>query len=236
MFGLFVCLIIQNKKKSFDSLFFSIFKVVLIIIVLFSTVKMSEENYTFMRSGLVGNQGTNSIFQQNIAALVMSFSESSLKLAKQYVEHKNGKMIATEHVQKGLATYFFRILQDSELEMNFEKWVALLRSDSDTDSNMECCTCSSDSDNEEVVNQGEENEKTICKVCNKQIFWEESESESEDYTAEDEHKVCNCDLCIEFDNSLEKLRCYEPIDDLSKILRNRILQDVTTHTTVPLGT
>lgn len=195
-------------------------------------------NYDFLKTGLICGSGVvDSQVQSNISALILSFSEKSLRLAATFAKHKitNKDVVTVLDIQCAMAVYYFQVLEDPDLEDNFNKWTQILQEDDENsnddvqEDDDDCCTCSTNSDNEEIIDEGLANEKTICKMCNKQIFWDIEEQDEPNYKDEDgQCHECTCQLCKEFENAIERLNSYSPQNNLECILKHRILQDLTT--------
>ena len=161
-------------------------------------------NYNIPINIATGENGDLNVLEKqeqeiNVTSAIMTFMSYSIKSSAVYVEHSNRKIITPDDIKRAMMVEVFIYFDRPDLITKTSEWRQILIEDMQNEvSESEC-----DDENEEYSDEDKSEEELIIK---------------------DKKNVvkCDCEICSQMIDIVDKWQYYEPTDELGKIFKKHI--------------
>ena len=137
----------------------------------------------------------------NVTSAIMTFMSYAIKSSSIYVEHSKRQVVTPNDIKRAMMVEVFMYFDRPDLLMRTAEWRRIILEDLQTEEIGE-------EDDEENENESES----------------EAEDEEEKMIEEDKKNQvkCECDICSQMNDIVEKWQYYEPKDGLGKVFKKHI--------------
>lgn len=137
----------------------------------------------------------------NVTSAIMTFMSYAIKSSSIYVEHSKRQVVTPDDIRRAMMIEVFMYFERPDLLIRTAEWRQIILEDLQN----------GESEEEE---QEETDEESEC----------DAKDEEEKMIEEDKkNKVkCDCDICSQMNDIVEKWQYYEPKDELGKVFKKHI--------------
>lgn len=137
----------------------------------------------------------------NVTSAIMTFMSYAIKSSSIYVEHSKRQVVTLDDIRRAMMIEVFMYFERPDLLMRTAEWRQIILEDLQNEE-------SEEEDEEET------DEESEC----------DAKDEEEKMIEEDKkNKVkCDCDICSQMNDIVEKWQYYEPKDELGKVFKKHI--------------
>tara|TARA_Y100000992_G_scaffold301393_1_gene272188 strand:- start:831 stop:1322 length:492 start_codon:yes stop_codon:yes gene_type:complete len=134
----------------------------------------------------------------NITSAIMAFMSYAIKSSSIFVEHSNRKIITPDDIKRAMMVEVFMYFDREDLIIRTSEWRQIILEDMK---------------NEYSEDEYEDNEDN-----------EDNEIEEQEQLSKDKKSnvSCECGLCIQMNDIVDKWKYYEPKDELGKVFKKHI--------------
>jgi ribosomal protein L17 len=138
----------------------------------------------------------------NVTSAIMTFMSYAIKSSSIYVEHSKRQVVTPDDIKRAMMIEVFMYFERSDLLMRTAEWRQIILEDLQI---------------EEIGEEDEEETEGEANEC-------DVEDEEEKMIEEDKKNQvkCECDICSQMNDIVEKWHYYVPKDDLGKVFKKHI--------------
>ena len=141
----------------------------------------------------------------NVTSAIMTFMSYAIKSSSIYVEHSKRQVVTPDDIKRAMMIEVFMYFDRHDLLIRTAEWRQIILEDLQNE--------------EREEDEEETDEESECDAKD-----EEEEEEEEKMIEEDKKNQvkCECDICSQMNDIVEKWQYYEPKDELGKVFKKHI--------------
>ena len=140
----------------------------------------------------------------NVTSAIMTFMSYAIKSSSIYVEHSKRQVVTPDDIKRAMMIEVFMYFDRQDLLIRTAEWRQIILEDLQNE--------------EREEDEEETDDKSECDAK------DEEEEEEEKMIEEDKKNQvkCECDICSQMNDIVEKWQYYEPKDELGKVFKKHI--------------